>query len=95
MESFQIFDHITDGVMALHREWKFQNINQTAARLLERRSADLLDREIWPSTLTSSDRAMKQPIGRRPRRVFPAPRPTSMHHSVPGLKCGRSHPTTV
>ncbi len=47
MESFQILDHITDGVMALDREWKFRNINQTAARLLKRRSADLLGREIW------------------------------------------------
>ena len=47
MESFQILDHITDGVLALDREWKFQNINQTAARLLKRRSADLLGREIW------------------------------------------------
>jgi len=33
--------------MALDREWKFRNINQTAARLLKRRSADLLGREIW------------------------------------------------
>jgi diguanylate cyclase (GGDEF)-like protein len=47
VESFQILDHITDGVMALDREWKFRNINRTAARLLKRRSEDLLDREIW------------------------------------------------
>lgn len=47
MERFQILDHITDGVMALDREWKFRNINQTAARLLKRRPADLLGREIW------------------------------------------------
>jgi diguanylate cyclase (GGDEF)-like protein len=47
MESFQILDHITDGVMALDREWKFRNINRTAARLLKRRSEDLLGREIW------------------------------------------------
>ncbi|REG51453.1 diguanylate cyclase (GGDEF)-like protein [Paraburkholderia sp. BL6669N2] len=47
MEDFQILDHITDGVMALDREWKFQNINETAARLLKRRPADLLGREIW------------------------------------------------
>ena len=47
MESFQILDHITDGVMALDREWKFQHINRTAARLLKRRPEDLLSREIW------------------------------------------------
>jgi diguanylate cyclase (GGDEF)-like protein len=47
VESFQVLDHITDGVMALDREWKFRNLNQTAARLLKRRSADLLGREIW------------------------------------------------
>ncbi|MFM0380176.1 EAL domain-containing protein [Paraburkholderia strydomiana] len=47
MESFQILDHITDGVMALDREWKFQNINRTAAQLLKRRPGDLLGREIW------------------------------------------------
>jgi diguanylate cyclase (GGDEF)-like protein len=47
VESFQILDHITDGVMALDREWKFRNINRTAARLLKRRSEDLLGREIW------------------------------------------------
>ena len=47
MESFQVLDHITDGVMTLDREWKFRNINQTAARLLKRRSTDLLGREIW------------------------------------------------
>lgn len=47
MEDFQIVDHITDGVMALDREWKFRNINRTAARLLKRRSEDLLGREIW------------------------------------------------
>lgn len=47
MESFQILDHITDGVMSLDREWKFRTINRTAARLLKRRSEDLLSREIW------------------------------------------------
>ena len=47
MESFQILDHITDGVMALDRDWRFRNINQTAACLLKRRPEDLLDREIW------------------------------------------------
>lgn len=47
MEDFQILDHITDGVMALDRDWKFRNINRTAARLLKRRSEDLLSREIW------------------------------------------------
>jgi diguanylate cyclase (GGDEF)-like protein len=47
VEDFQILDHITDGVMALDQEWKFRNINRTAARLLKRRSEDLLGREIW------------------------------------------------
>lgn len=47
MEDFQILDYITDGVMALDREWKFRNINRTAARLLKRRAEDLLSREIW------------------------------------------------
>ncbi|MFM0223152.1 sensor domain-containing protein [Paraburkholderia dipogonis] len=47
MEDFQVLDHITDGVMSLDREWKFRNINRTAARLLKRRSTDLLGREIW------------------------------------------------
>ncbi|MGA7781170.1 MAG: EAL domain-containing protein [Paraburkholderia sp.] len=47
MEDFQLLDHITDGVMSLDREWKFRNINRTAARLLKRRSEDLLGREIW------------------------------------------------
>ncbi|NKJ50854.1 hypothetical protein CIC12_29855 [Burkholderia sp. SG-MS1] len=47
VEDFQILDHITDGVMALDREWKFRNINATAARLLKRPAADLLGREIW------------------------------------------------
>ncbi|HEX7936550.1 MAG TPA: diguanylate cyclase, partial [Paraburkholderia sp.] len=47
MENFQILDHITDGIMALDREWKFRNINRTAARLFKRRSTDLLGREIW------------------------------------------------
>ncbi|MFL9913714.1 putative bifunctional diguanylate cyclase/phosphodiesterase [Paraburkholderia sp. RL17-337-BIB-A] len=47
MEDFQVLDHITDGVMSLDREWKFRNINRTAARLLKRRSTDLLGHEIW------------------------------------------------
>jgi diguanylate cyclase (GGDEF)-like protein len=47
MEDFQVLDHITDGVMSLDREWKFRNINRTAARLLKRRPADLLGHEIW------------------------------------------------
>jgi diguanylate cyclase (GGDEF)-like protein len=47
VEDFQILDHITDGVMALDHEWKFRSINCTAARLLKRRSEDLLSREIW------------------------------------------------
>ncbi|ALP67851.1 putative bifunctional diguanylate cyclase/phosphodiesterase [Paraburkholderia caribensis] len=47
MESFQILDHITDGVMTIDREWRFRNINRTAGRLLKRRSEDLLGREIW------------------------------------------------
>jgi len=47
MEDFQVLDHITDGVMSLDREWKFRNINRTAARLLKRRPADLLGQEIW------------------------------------------------
>lgn len=61
MENFQILDHITDGVMALDREWKFRNINQTAARLLKRRSEDLLSREIWaeyPDLIGSSYEAV-------------------------------------
>ncbi|SAK82394.1 response regulator receiver modulated diguanylate cyclase/phosphodiesterase [Caballeronia temeraria] len=33
--------------MALDREWRFRNINRTAARLLKRRPEDLLGREIW------------------------------------------------
>jgi diguanylate cyclase (GGDEF)-like protein len=45
--NFQLLDHITDGVMALDREWKFRNINRTAAWLLKRRPEDLLGREIW------------------------------------------------
>ncbi|WP_087632839.1 putative bifunctional diguanylate cyclase/phosphodiesterase [Caballeronia telluris] len=47
MEDFQVLDHITDGVMSLDREWKFRNLNRTAARLLKRRPEDLLGREIW------------------------------------------------
>lgn len=47
MGDFQILDHITDGVMSLDREWKFRNLNRTAAGLLKRRPADLLGREIW------------------------------------------------
>ena len=33
--------------MALDREWRFRNINRTAASLLKRRPEDLLNREIW------------------------------------------------
>ncbi len=33
--------------MALDRDWKFRNINRTAAGLLKRRTEDLLGREIW------------------------------------------------
>ena len=47
MANFQLLDHITDGVMALDRDWKFRNINRTAAGLLKRRPEDLLGREIW------------------------------------------------
>jgi PAS domain-containing protein len=47
VEDFQVFDHITDGVMSFDREWKFRNINRTAARLLKRRPEDLLGPEIW------------------------------------------------
>ncbi|MDR5752226.1 MULTISPECIES: EAL domain-containing protein [unclassified Caballeronia] len=47
MEDFQVLDHITDGVMSLDSNWKFRNLNRTAARLLKRRPADLLGREIW------------------------------------------------
>jgi diguanylate cyclase (GGDEF)-like protein len=47
VEDFQVLDHITDGVMSLDREWKFRNLNRTAARLLKRRPEDLLGREIW------------------------------------------------
>jgi diguanylate cyclase (GGDEF)-like protein len=50
--------------MLLDREWKFRNLNRTAARLLKRRSADLLGREIWaeyPDLIGSSyERAYRQ-----------------------------------
>lgn len=47
MEDFQVLDHITDGVMLLDRQWKFRNVNRTAARLLKRPSTELIGREIW------------------------------------------------
>ncbi|KXV03158.1 hypothetical protein CR51_18310 [Caballeronia megalochromosomata] len=47
MEDFQVLDHITDGVMLLDRQWKFRNVNRTAARLFKRPSTELIGREIW------------------------------------------------
>jgi diguanylate cyclase len=44
---FHLLDHITDGVMLLDRQWKFRNVNRTAARLFKRPSAELIGREIW------------------------------------------------
>lgn len=40
-------DHITDGVMAHSRAWKFRNIQPTVARLFNHRSADLLGARDW------------------------------------------------
>ncbi|CAG9253558.1 sensor domain-containing protein [Paraburkholderia caribensis] len=47
MEDFQVLDHITDGIILLDRQWKFRNVNRTAARLLKRSSTELIGREIW------------------------------------------------
>jgi diguanylate cyclase len=47
VEDFQVLDHITDGVMLLDRQWKFRNVNRTAARLFKRPSTELIGREIW------------------------------------------------
>jgi PAS domain-containing protein len=33
--------------MLLDRQWKFRNVNRTAARLLKRPSTELIGREIW------------------------------------------------
>ncbi|SAK74257.1 response regulator receiver modulated diguanylate cyclase/phosphodiesterase [Caballeronia temeraria] len=44
---FHLLDHITDGVMLLDRQWRFRNVNRTAARLFKRPSAELIGREIW------------------------------------------------
>lgn len=44
---FHLLDHITDGVMLLDRQWKFRNVNRTAARLFKRPSTELIGREIW------------------------------------------------
>ncbi|SAK56738.1 response regulator receiver modulated diguanylate cyclase/phosphodiesterase [Caballeronia fortuita] len=64
MEDFQVLDHITDGVMLLDRQWKFRNVNRTAARLLKRSSTELIGREIWaeyPDLVGSSyERAYRQ-----------------------------------
>ncbi len=67
MEDFQVLDHITDGVMVLDRQWKFRNVNRTAARLLKRPSTELIGREIWaeyPDLVGSGyERAYRQAAG--------------------------------
>ncbi|ALL70698.1 diguanylate cyclase/phosphodiesterase with PAS/PAC sensor (plasmid) [Paraburkholderia caribensis MBA4] len=67
MEDFQVLDHITDGVMLLDRQWKFRNVNRTAARLLKRPSTELIGREIWaeyPDLVGSSyEKAYRQAAG--------------------------------
>jgi diguanylate cyclase len=67
VKDFQVLDHITDGVMVLDRQWKFRNVNRTAARLLKRPSAELIGREIWteyPDLIGSSyEKAYRQAAG--------------------------------
>jgi diguanylate cyclase len=67
VEDFQVLDHITDGVMLLDRQWKFRNVNRTAARLLKRPATELIGREIWaeyPDLVGSSyEQAYRQAAG--------------------------------
>lgn len=43
----EILDKITDGFIALDREWRYTYINSTAARILGRQRDELLGRVVW------------------------------------------------
>ena len=47
-ERQHIFERITDGFVALDREWRFTFVNPKAAQIFGRRAEDLTGRPIWP-----------------------------------------------
>ena len=46
-ERAQMFDRITDGFVALDREWRYTFINPRGAEILGKRPEDLIGRAIW------------------------------------------------
>jgi PAS domain S-box-containing protein len=46
-KSRNILESITDAFLSIDREWRFTYINRQAERLLERKSSDLLGKNMW------------------------------------------------
>jgi PAS domain S-box-containing protein len=70
-----VFARISDGVIALDREWRYTYVNEQAALLLNRRSpADLLGRHIWEEYPEGVD----QPFARAYRRAMEEQRPVTV-----------------
>src|SRR6202040_2318608 len=42
-----ILDKTSDGFFAVDRDWKFTFVNPQAEKLLERRRADLIGKDVW------------------------------------------------
>jgi PAS domain S-box-containing protein len=59
-----ILDSITDGFLAVDRQWQLTYLNDAAERLLDRRKQDLLGRSIWEAAPQTTDDAFEEGIRR-------------------------------
>jgi PAS domain-containing protein len=61
-------ERISDGFVALDREWRYTYVNATAAKLLGRRPEELIGRNIWTEFPEGIDQPFYHAIGPWPRR---------------------------
>lgn len=68
-----LFESITDAVLALDREWRVTDMNRRAEELLERRRDDLVGRNIWdefaPAVGGAFDQAYRRAVDTGERQV--------------------------
>ena len=74
MGDFQILDYITEGVMALDRDWKFRNIIiwMAASSVIAARQGRG-ERKVTQGRDAASTRASKLSAGTRTPRKYPEP----------------------
>jgi PAS domain S-box-containing protein len=66
-----VVERITDGIVALDRDWRYVYLNRKAGELLGRRPADLLGRHIW----TEFPEGVGQPFHRAYERAMQTQQP--------------------